>query len=980
MIRRFNPSRLALYAALLAGPLPSLVGAQCVSLTTAGSPVTQNFDTLANTGTGVAWTDNSTIPGAYSTRTTYNSGTGSSNTGALYSFGAAAATDRALGSVASGGTGTVYYALCFTNNTGAGLTSVDVAYVGEQWRDGGNATPVAQSITAEYQVAATGVVTDANTPATGWTTAASLAFTSPTFAATATALDGNLAANRTAIASSLVVAVAVGEEFWLRWVDPNDAGNDHGLAVDDLSVTPQGAGGGSPVLTIGDQSQLEGDAGTTTMTFTVSLSSPAGPGGVTFDIATADNTATTADNDYLANSLSGQVIAMGDDSFTFDVTINGDMTVEADQSFFVDVTNVTGATVGDGQALGTIQNDDVAIVPIHDVQGPGASSPIVGASVTVEGVVTAVRSNGFYVQEEDAEVDADPATSEGVFVFTAGMPPAAAMVGNVVQVTGTVAEFVPSQDPLQPPLTELTSATVVMVSGGNPLPAPIPLTPTFPDPAGPFDQLERVEGMLVSVGSLTVTGPTLGNVNEPNATATSTGVFYAVVTGVARPFREAGIQAPDPAPSGSIPPIPRFDSNPERIRVDSDAIAPNLPLDVSTGTIVTTNVVPPLGPGVIVGPLDYTFRTYTILPIDPLSAGPGMTPTAVAAPTPNEVTVAAFNVQRMFDTTNDPGTSDPVLTPTAYQNRLDKASLAIRMHLGSPDILGLVEVENLGVLQDLAAQIDTDELGVDPQYQAFLVEGNDVGGIDVGFLIRTDVVDGSNPRVSGSVTQLNAAETWIDPSDGMSDLLNDRPPLLLDATVTGVSGASVALQVLLVHQRSLNGINDESASGMTTVGDRVRQKRQAQAESLAGEIQARQGNNLIVLGDFNAFEVNDGLTHAMGVVQGNPVPDNETAVPGDGVDLVTPDLVNLTSLEAAGERYSFVFDGNAQSLDHVLVNQTLVSATTARRIEHARISSDFPETDRNDLTDAVRHADHDPVVTFLEFAGLPVELQSFGIE
>jgi uncharacterized protein len=64
--------------------------------------------------------------------------------------------------------------------------------------------------------------------------------------------------------------------------------------------------------------------------------------------------------------------------------------------------------------------------------------------------------------------------------------------------------------------------------------------------------------MRVSVASLTVVGPTLGNINEANATATSTGVFYGVVTGQPRPFREAGIQAPDPAPSGgTIPPIPR---------------------------------------------------------------------------------------------------------------------------------------------------------------------------------------------------------------------------------------------------------------------------------------------------------------------------------------------------------------------------------------------------------------------------------------
>src|SRR5687768_10187759 len=113
------------------------------SMTTLGSPLTEGFDTLAQTGTGIAWTDNSTIPGWYSSRVTYNSGTGSSNTGALYSFGIAGTNpvgDRALGSVGSGGTGTIFYGVRFVNNTGNTVTSLDVNYVGEQWRNGGSST------------------------------------------------------------------------------------------------------------------------------------------------------------------------------------------------------------------------------------------------------------------------------------------------------------------------------------------------------------------------------------------------------------------------------------------------------------------------------------------------------------------------------------------------------------------------------------------------------------------------------------------------------------------------------------------------------------------------------------------------------------------------------------------------------------------------------------------------------------------------
>src|SRR6266404_2261361 len=140
------------------------------SVTALGVPLTENFNTLASTGTGLTWTDNSTIPGWYSSRATYNSGTGSSNTGALYSFGVAGTgllTDRALGSVGSSGTGTVYWGVKLTNNTGATITSLDVSYIGEQWRNGGATSPavsVAQTVDFQYQIANAGVITGINTP------------------------------------------------------------------------------------------------------------------------------------------------------------------------------------------------------------------------------------------------------------------------------------------------------------------------------------------------------------------------------------------------------------------------------------------------------------------------------------------------------------------------------------------------------------------------------------------------------------------------------------------------------------------------------------------------------------------------------------------------------------------------------------------------------------------------------------------------
>ncbi|WP_193199215.1 DUF4347 domain-containing protein [Nostoc sp. MG11] len=191
----------------------------------------QNFDSLANSGTPV-WADDSTIAGWYSTRTTYNTNNGNSNTGALYSFGSNSSTERALGSVASGTTGTIYYGLRFTNNTGSPLTTLRVSYIGEQWRNGGNATQQKLSFSYQTGTSLTSLTTGA------WTPATSLDFTGPIATTTADAQNGNAAENQVVISFIINLATPIndGEEIILRWEDPNDTGNDHGLAIDNVTV------------------------------------------------------------------------------------------------------------------------------------------------------------------------------------------------------------------------------------------------------------------------------------------------------------------------------------------------------------------------------------------------------------------------------------------------------------------------------------------------------------------------------------------------------------------------------------------------------------------------------------------------------------------------------------------------------------------------------------------------------------------------
>jgi hypothetical protein len=209
---------------------------------------TQNFNTLSSVGggTSVAWTNNSTLTGWYLGTdltwpiTTYLSSNGTSVVGAFRSYGIAGNTDRGLGSLAddtygTAGTGRGYIGLVLQNNTGSTITSITVAYTGEQWRA---ANTTAQSFTFSYALNAS-VPSDWMRTAGGlsFTNVTALDFTSP-INTTAGALDGNVAANRTAKSATISgLSVPVNGYFFLRWIDLNNTGNDHGLAIDDLSIT-----------------------------------------------------------------------------------------------------------------------------------------------------------------------------------------------------------------------------------------------------------------------------------------------------------------------------------------------------------------------------------------------------------------------------------------------------------------------------------------------------------------------------------------------------------------------------------------------------------------------------------------------------------------------------------------------------------------------------------------------------------------------
>ena len=362
---------------------------------------------------------------------------------------------------------------------------------------------------------------------------------------------------------------------------------------------------------------------------------------------------------------------------------------------------------------------------LHEIQGVGTGSGFVGQTVTTTtNVVTALTAGGFFLQARDAEVDGVLDSSEAVFVSTPAGLPALAVVGNAVVVTAFVEEFKPAADPASPSWTQLINPTLELIAPGQPLPAVTVITTNDLSSGYSLEQLERFEGMRVTVEFLTVVSATEGFIQEANGTGISDGVFYGVPWGLARSMREPGIPLLDALPVEAPAGVPRFDANPERLRVDSNA-QPGVPrIEVVPGTVIHG----------LAGVLDFQRRAWTLLP--DVTSAPVFSgiprPRTLADTGSNEVMVASLNLQRFFDTTEDPAVSDVVLTPAAFAGRLSKASLTIRNVLRGPDILGVVEMENLTTLQALAERVNADLAASgksSPRYVAFLAEGNDIGAM-----------------------------------------------------------------------------------------------------------------------------------------------------------------------------------------------------------------------------------------------------------
>jgi len=931
--RRIRPALLAALVALAgaahAGTSP------CVTLTALGTPIGESFDTLANTGTS------STTPAGWTFAESgtnangiYTAGTGSATAGDTYSFGSSGSGERAFGGLLSGSLNPTIGA-CIFNNTGSTVGSLAIAYTGEQWRLG--ALGRADRIDFQYS-------TDATTLTTGaWTDVNALDFTAPVQGPTVGALDGNAAANRTAISGSITgLSLAAGATMWIRWTDFNATSSDDGLAVDDFSVNPA-APPPVPILSIDNVALAEGDGATTNFLFTVSLNIPAGAGGVTFDIATADGTAqddnpATEDNDYVGQSLNGQSITVGNSTYAFTVVVNGDTVVEPDETFFVNVTNLVGATAGDTEGQGTILNDD--LTRIHDVQGSGASSPLVGQTVTVEGVVVgdfqtqgSGELRGFFLEEEDADADADPQTSEGIFVFCSTCPTAVAE-GQRVRVTGAVSEFFNMTQ-----ITASTAGSVVVTEAGNHLGEVTPASIDLPIVTPTVDAYyEPLEGMRVTfVDSLTVSE------------------YFELARYGTVELYEGG--RPQQFTQGAAPSVAGYAAHLDGLArrlviLDDDDNLQNAPLALPDGSeyvyhpranggfSVGTQGVDFFRGGDLVtgltGVLHWSFAGQSgtdAWRIRPTAANPVVftpaNPRPAGAPAVGgAIRAASVNLLNYFSTIDTTASSssgpcgpdglqDCRGADSAAELARQRERLSIVLCTLDADVFGLVELENTtatGTFVDLLGAVNARCGGADPY--AFVDTGGTLGtdAIRVGLIYR-----------SATLAPVGAPLVDLDP-------VHNRPPTAQTFDVVDPANPAVGRRFTAIanHFKSKGGCPPSGPDADAGDGQSCyNATRTAQAARLlawinATVLPAAGDPDVLLLGDFNSYGEEDPIA---------------ALAAGGYADLAG-------SFLGAGA-YSYLFDGQLGRLDYALASASLAADTKGAGIWH--ISADeVPLFDYND--------------------------------
>jgi predicted extracellular nuclease len=535
---------------------------------------------------------------------------------------------------------------------------------------------------------------------------------------------------------------------------------------------------------------------------------------------------------------------------------------------------------------------------IHDIQGAAQVSPQNGVKVAdVPGIVTTRSSNGFWFQ--DPTPDANPATSEGLFVFTRTAPTAA--VGDAVTVTGTVSEFRPGGAAANLSTTELAAPVVTVTASGQPLPAAIVVGPgglvppstviendatgdvekteTAFDPANDgLDFWESLEGERISITDAQVVGPT-NQFGETSVVPPGSTV---------RTARGGIVMRSD-------------DPNPERI-----VVAPTL-VDIPKANVRDSYA------GATVGVVDYNFGNFELLPsVAPTVVSGGLQRETTATPNLLQLSVATFNVEN--------------LAPTDPQAKFDQLAQYAVHNLQAPDVLALEEIQdNSGGTDDgvVAADVTIGKLTAaitaagGPAYRSRSIDpvndkdgGQPGGNIRVVFLYRTDrglqFVDrpGGTSTVGTTVTRDAAGKPHLSFSPGRIDPTNvawqnSRKPLAGEFRWRGQT-------VFVVANHFVSKGGDNPLFGrfqpIQQPSQVQRNQQAAEVRDFVDQIVAADGRaKVVVLGDLNDFDF------------AGPV--NTLTSTGT--------LVDLPRTLPQQERYTYVFEGNSEVLDHILLSKAL---------------------------------------------------------
>ncbi|TAF55700.1 MAG: ExeM/NucH family extracellular endonuclease [Oscillatoriales cyanobacterium] len=681
-------------------------------------------------------------------------------------------------------------------------------------------------------------------------------------------------------------------------------------------------------------------------------------GSATVDFAIVDGRAKVG-QDYTASSGT-LTFNPGDKTKTIMVRVIGDTIAELNETFTISLSNASGDTViTTATATGTIQNDDAGVVltQIHEIQGSGATSPLTGQTVTIEGIVTGdfqagsgVNGNlaGFYLQEEDADRDDNAATSEGIFVDDGSSPGVDVGVGDRVQITGVVDEFAN--------LTKITNVTSVTVqSSGNALPAivdlDLPVASIVTNADGDdIADLEAFEGMRVRFPD----------------TLSVTELFQLDRYGEIQLAQGGGLtqftQTNDPSVAGYDAHVQSIAKrrillddgqtrqNPDPIRYPDGRLEPSDSLRRGDTIANLTGIVHFGRASGVNG--DETYRimptaTPTFNAVNPRST----TPSAVGG----NLKVASFNLQNYFTTLNSRGAN----TTSEFNRQTQKLVTALSRI--DADVVGLVELENnytAGATSAIATLVDALNAQLGAGTYAYVNPGGNVGNdaIAVGVIYKPSAVSLAADTTIATLTDSNLPAGFS--GSLFSSTNTNRSPLAVTLS-ENATGERFTLVVNHLKSKSGNGTgaDADAGDGQGSYNNMRLQGARTIDAWLDTDPTGSGDPDVLMVGDFNAYLREDPI-----------------AFLGSEYD-------NLIADRIGSNAYSYVFDGQAGVLDYAFSSASLTSQVTGVTEWHINADEpdafDYDETFNPsglfDGTTPDRASDHDPVILGLQLRSVVVD-------